>query len=1321
MTETKSTSYRYIHNRGSFFSEYFLGQLMQKEFKGKLGESTRKNIYRKLRNIYQRVSERLSTNSSPADTWNSWSFRLFEELGWPPSLERAEEILAEKDEVITNMHQFKTEGKPLVIFKLLKFDADLDDFEKGRRNTPHKVLERAVASTNSKWGIIFNGTILRLVRSESYSLGDSYLEIDLEGIFESDSEEEFYLFYALFRKESFIEINNESLLIKISEQSKNYAIKVNESLRDSVFQALETLLKGIVADHHNKHLDFKNDLHPLYEEGLVFLYRLLFILYGESRDLLPRGERVYRENYSVERLRDEVDDQMLQFHPNRYYLWESLSALFRLISIGVNSPDLYVTAYNGRLFNDKRLKYLPNCKVNDEVMKKVLILLSRTEGNKHHGTERIAYNELGVDQLGSVYEGLLEYEPKIAEEDLVVEYVEKEFRTVPKKNADKENIIEEIPKGSFYLSLWGGRRKGSGSYYTPSTLTKFLVKQAIDPLIEGKKSNELLSIKIVDPAMGSGAFLVAAAQYLSEKYTEKYVGEGNIDLKDINPDEVKKIINEHGRLIAEHCIYGVDLNPMAVELAKVSLWLATLSEGKPLSFLDHRLRCGNSLIGASLDNLEMIPDAALPKELQKENKEYHKILESYKKGQLTIEESIEYHQHLIVPLRHRLDFQKPEDTVEDVKKKEELLENDWREGSALSKLKKVCDLWCSIWFWPEDSDLKAPNSKIFRELKKYILDEKSDIAHEKATEYMSISSGIVKNNRFFHWEIEFPELFLDEHGKIKADSGFNVILGNPPWDKIKFDDVEYYSNYLYHLKSIRKANLRKKEIEKFLESNPIIKKESDKLHKNIISMQSFFKYSENYEYAIKGELNLYPLFLEKVLNLMNRSGRVGIIIKSGFLSDKSLSEFFNYLLDNRKIHSAYDFINTKKLFPAVETVERFLLLNLAYDTKKDSFSISFLNQSIEDLLIDHSIVMCREDILLLNPITKTCPVCTSIEEFTLLKNIYSKYKILSYLIKEAKWNISINSMYHMTNDSHLFHDFEHLEDKGYKLCEYAIFRKGNEEYIPLFEGKMVSRWDLFSKTFEGIPRKDRFKMRSEGNKVSIAEKQKTNYLNLPRYWIKKETVEKWYDDHNIDGNVFIFKSIMNVLNTYVGVGTISPHLAFGNSISLIAFKSKNINFDSLFFNAIFNSTLMDFVLKNKMSNANLNTFIIEQLPFPEPDYNSKLQNQIIQIVDVYYSHFDIFKSQPKVKPLNDEEYEQMLIRVDALIFILFSITKTEIESIFEANAPLKRQQEKKHLSYRYKEEVLKEYDNFKKKFGFSEARGYKNATIHIEQEFVKGI
>lgn len=1225
MTETKSTPYRYIHNRGSFFSEYFLGQLMQNEFKGKLGESTRKNTYRKLRNIYQRVSERLSTNSSPADTWNSWSFRLFEELGWPPSLERAEEILTDKDEVITNMHWFKTEGKPLIIFKLLKFDADFDDFEKGRRNTPHKVLERVVASSNSKWGIIFNGNILRLVRSESYSLGDSYLEINLEGIFESDSEEEFYLFYALFRKESFIEIDEESLLTKISEQSKNYATKVNESLRDGVFQALENLLKGIVADHHNKHFNFKEDLHPLYEEGLVFLYRLLFILYGESRDLLPRGERVYRENYSVERLRDEVDDKILQFHPNRYYLWESLSALFRLIRMGINSPDLYVTAYNGRLFNDKRLKYLPNCKVNDEVMKRVLIFLSRTEGNKHHGTERIAYNELGVDQLGSVYEGLLEYEPKLAEEDLIVEYIEKEFRTVPKKDADKENIIEEIPKGSFYLSLWGGRRKGSGSYYTPSTLTKFLVKQAIDPLIEGKKSHELLSIKIVDPAMGSGAFLVAAAQYLSEKYTEKYVGEGNIDLNDINSDEVKKIINEHRRLIAEHCIYGVDINPMAVELAKVSLWLATLSEGKPLSFYDHRLRCGNSLIGASLNNLEMIPDAALPKEFQKENKEYHKILESYKKGQLTIEESIEYQQHLIAPLRHRIDFQKPEDTVEDVKKKEELLENDWREGSALSKLKRVCDLWCSVWFWPEDSKLKAPSSREFRELNKFIIYDKSDLSKDKIENYLKISSNVAKEHKFFHWEVEFPEIFLTEEGKIRENKGFSVTLGNPPWDMVKENLDEFFSNYDSNFRSYDRQE-KVKVMDKLLTDKNI----SDVFTHYQNNFNSEINYFYNsYSYHGKGHMNTYKLFLEKNFDILSERGHCSIIVPSSLYTDVGSFELRKLLMDNANINGLLCFENKFRIFPIHGSFKFVLLYYKKEKSTNGTIPCKFRMWKIEELS-DFKLLDIQIDIIKkFSPETYSIMEFNSQDEINILTKLYSQ-PTLGEKIKN-NWNVIIKREFNRTDDSDLF--------------------THNKSGYPVFEGKCINQYNYkFSPPtyyIDSIKGRERLGCQSE---TAACEDYRLVYR-----LIAANTNERTMITSIVPPKIFLVNSV--------------PYfLKFDNKESLIT------NLEMLYLQGVLNSLVIDYIIRLKVSSV-VNYFYLYQTPIPRMnkgniffDIITDLSLKLSCIDESFSKLWKSVKNKEwnKEDILDEDARQKAKNQIDALVAHMFNLTKEEFSIIIDS-------------------------------------------------------
>ncbi len=387
-------------------------------------------------------------------------------------------------------------------------------------------------------------------------------------------------------------------------------------------------------------------------ESLYFLYRLLFVLYAESRDLLPVGESpVYRDTYSLEHLRDLAEQPLPAEDGDKRYYADTLRTLFQMLRAGFPAPattsqftihnsPFTIPPFNGQLFDARRTELLDRCHIPDRSLRVVIRELSLSRPRQRGQLrQRYSYADLGVDQLGSIYEGLLVYEPALAEEDLVLARLKGEERLVTRSQAaahdlplapgaDGEPFVRQ--RGAFLLRLWGGRRKGSGSYYTLQELTAFLVRAALAPLVEPiiagcaardergrplRSPEEILALRLCDTAMGSGVFLVQTCRYLAEAYGRARIAAGEDEDGRLSAEEFAR----YKRRVAERCLYGVDLNPLAVELAKVSLWLETLAVDRPLTFLDAHLRCGNSLVGAPLRDehgrsnaarLVVLPDAA---------------------------------------------------------------------------------------------------------------------------------------------------------------------------------------------------------------------------------------------------------------------------------------------------------------------------------------------------------------------------------------------------------------------------------------------------------------------------------------------------------------------------------------------------------------------------------------------------------------------------------------------------------------------------------------------------------------------------------------
>ena len=315
-------------------------------------------------------------------------------------------------------------------------------------------------------------------------------------------------------------------------------------------------------------------LDDAFEQALTIVYRILFLLFAEARALVPVWHPVYRESYSLDGLRAAAE------RPHGALgLWDALRAISRLAHAGCRAGDLRVTPFNGRLFSPARTPLAERTHLDDEAARRAILALSTRLSADRGGRERIAYRDLGVEQLGAVYETLLDYKPEV----------------IPGARSIRGGRVE--------LRAGSGTRKATGTFYTPQPIADYMVRRTLGPLVRGADPDRILQLRIVDPAMGSGAFLVAACRYLATAYEAALISAGGCHPSDIGERERATI----RRSVAERCLYGVDVNPMAVQLARLSLWLTTLASDRPLSFLDHRLQVGNSLIGAWLAVLGRAP------------------------------------------------------------------------------------------------------------------------------------------------------------------------------------------------------------------------------------------------------------------------------------------------------------------------------------------------------------------------------------------------------------------------------------------------------------------------------------------------------------------------------------------------------------------------------------------------------------------------------------------------------------------------------------------------------------------------------------------
>jgi len=703
-----------------------------------------------------------------------------------------------------------------------RWDAELDRFGRDRqdkRRNPSFQIWLYLHETEPAWGILSNGQKWRLYRQERPL--DVYYEVDLASILEERDLEAFRYFYYFFRQEAFLpNERGEVFLDEVLRGSANYAREIGDNLKENVYRAMKKVAEGFISWR-------ENDLDPndpetrarVQRNTMILLYRFLFLLYAEGKELLDLRDEVYASSYSFDRIKKEVatrlDGPAAQgFLPIKRSLWSDLSDLFRLIDQGSENLGIdhliSVPAYNGGLFDPEKHPDLAKWTIGDSHLAEAIDLLSRSEAGRGGagkasgkgessgkgdgnggGKGFVDYSTLEIRHLGSIYEGLLEYTLAVAEENLVVSGGKDrkwlplaEFNGGKKKEKGFEDFgeFDRARAGDLYLTTDRGERKATGSYYTPDYIVDYIVEKTVGPVVDERWKEALLSerslieatrsVKVLDPAMGSGHFLVGAVEFLAGKLMR--AAESDIEWG---------WVEDHGQFTPEwakreavsHSIYGVDLNELAVELAKVSLWLVTIAKDKPLSFLDHRLKQGNSLVGARLSDLMHYPGEKVRGKGKEKDKD---------KGQVTLPSFVSprFLQHLIGKIKELEEI--GDDSLSEIKRKEEVFE-EFRNLPEYTKAKAIANVHTAVYFGnevearPTPSGTKAPE-QVYHDLFWAVGGEEAEWRKKTSPAWFREAQKIAGERSFFHWQLEFPEVFF-EGGERKDDPGWDAVVGNPPY------------------------------------------------------------------------------------------------------------------------------------------------------------------------------------------------------------------------------------------------------------------------------------------------------------------------------------------------------------------------------------------------------------------------------------------------------------------------------------------------------------------------------------------------------------
>lgn len=938
------------------------------------------------------------------------------------------------------------------------------------RLSPHALVQEYLNRTEHLWGLVTNGLTLRLLRDSTFVRRQAYVEFDLTAILEEQRFGDFALLYRLLHRTRLPKALDDAescLLETYYTQSVEQGGRVRDKLRDGVEACLQILANGFLS--HGANLELRRRVDPactapdrirpeeLYRQLLRLVYRFLFLLVSEERGLIS-PDPLYRDHYGILRLRRLLDSRA--FGDDHDDLWHSLRLLWKVFRDERFAALLEVAPLNGDLFKNLDLDA---CALKNRDLLEAFRCLAEYRESPSAPPRRVNYAALDVEELGSVYESLLEYHPRIESEG---------------------------PSRARFVLIFGSERKTTGSYYTPPELVAELVKSALEPVLEGRlrgaknheeKKRAILSLRVCDPACGSGHFLLAAARRLGKELARATTGED-----EPSPEALRSAIRE----VIAHCLYGVDKNPLAVDLCRVALWIEGHTPGKPLTFLDHRIRCGDSLLGVfDLSVLKSgIPDEAF-KALEGDDKAAAKeALRRNRAERDSRQRGLPFDTALSLQGFSRAALGVtaiPDDTPDAIRAKKAAYERAHTDPGWFRQ-KQACDLWTAAFFqsFRGGEPVIASGSVADR------------LAGRGVQARLQGAAAVLSGREhFFHWPLEFPEVF--------AEGGFDAVLSNPPWERIKLQEQEFFAARDASIATAPTKAARSRLIQDLPRTNPeLYAAYQEALHAAEAGSQ-FLRHSGRFPLAGRGDINTYAVFAELARALVNSGGRAGIIVPTGIATDDTTKVFFQEISASGALASLYDFENRKKIFPAIDSRIKFCLLTQRGPGGAGAAPefVFFALEPADLRRPEKRFTLTAEEIALLNPNTGNCPIFRSRADAELTKAIYRRVPVLWREAKENRpaqnpWRLTFKTMFHMANDSHLFKTAAELTGHGYRL-EGNVFVGPSSRYLPLYEAKMIHQFDHRWATYGED---------TETRDVTEEEKADPSFVVQPRYWVEEREV-----------------------------------------------------------------------------------------------------------------------------------------------------------------------------------------------------------------------
>jgi hypothetical protein len=988
-------------------------------------------------------------------------------------------------------------------------DGRLDD----ATHTPAISFELALDAYDgdADWGLLLAGYEIRLYRRSS-GISQQYLAVNLDTLVELDNDDASWRAFAgIFRAQAFaLDANGIPLVRRVVDDSRRHATALAEDMRADVVDAAEALIQGVLDDPANRTVvgePTRDVLHRLFEETLYYLYRVLFVLYAEGRGVLLLGAGPYATSYSIDHLveRARVEPE----HAAGGYYHAAVRRLFGLLHAGPAelAHPLGIDPVGGELFDPVRTSMLDRCSIDDRWWRRALtsVAMGSPGGPRRRLGRRSSFAELGVDQLGSIYEGLLVMEPHLAAMPEVVVRMDGERRVLEPSVAGDLRVERELEPGQFVLESASGRRKGSGSFYTPAEITEYLARAAIDPLCEpiiagavddpAGAVRDLLALRVCDPAMGSGAFLVQAARVLGLALATIRSRAPGSDGR-VTPEMVRRAERD----VVRRCLYGVDLNPLAVALAKVSLWLETLEPHRPLGFLDAHLRCGDSLVGVTFTDehgsfsaaeLSTWPANAakgLRRYLDKAAGERGESLRNRlagrraparreRAGQASFD-TLAIEQALADLAVEREDLACTTTDCDTLQLELEVAlrfgELEHAEDSLRNRLRDAANFWCAQWFsdgedgpTDEHGDPVPPvTASDYATVVGCLL--RGEAVPARLHPAVGAARQVHERRRFFHWALEFPEVMLER-------GGFDAVIGNPPWNETTPTTREFFATYDPNVfrKGVPKSqqNARQAELRQVGEVDAAWRTESRFLHELSTYARpesgrfSWYAPEGNLR---KGDANVFRLFVERAYRLLRSGGRLSQVLPEAVYSASQATGVRRRLLDDGVLDRLWVFENRKALFPIHRSTKVALLMAQRGGGSTEAFRAAFFvgkgaagqdrSVGLDDLpsvlaeLDREAPVITVAQVRTLSPVTMAVPELQTALDAQIAAQCASTVSALN--LDDRGWGLTFCRELDGTNDADYFHSIDDLCERGATLRGLRWIGPAETEWWPLIEGAL---------------------------------------------------------------------------------------------------------------------------------------------------------------------------------------------------------------------------------------------------------------------------